>query len=117
MSLQWKVAMPLRSAWTLILPSGGPAQHAATRHGDDQHRAVGHPAEARRRIVHFEFHADVSFRRHRFDGVGEKVAEPEAAVPPPRTLAEIDPFAQHARVLAHGFLPYSSRPNSVSSRS
>jgi len=91
-------------------PVRGPAQHAATRHGDDQHRAVGHPAEARRRIVHFEFHADVSFRRHRFDGVGEKVAEPEAAVPPARTLAEIDPFAQHARVLAHGFLPLFVAP-------
>src|SRR5271165_1159763 len=113
MSLQWKVAMPLRSAWTLILPSG---ERRSTRRRVMDTISI-EPSGIQPRPDGASSISNSTRTSPSGDTDLTALAKKSLNQPPARTLAEIEPSAQHARVLGHRFLPYSSRPNSVSSRS
>src|SRR6185295_12083745 len=78
-----------------------PAKHLTLDHGDDQHGPVRHPAESRRLIIKLNLRAHISTQRDRFHRVGKKVAEPQAAVAPAWSLAEVNALAQNARCPSH----------------
>ena len=78
-------------------------QHLAVEHRDDEHAAVGQPAEPRRLLRHLDDRLRVAVGGHRDDALVVLVGEPEPVVVPARTLGEREVVEEHGRgACAHG---------------
>jgi hypothetical protein len=96
------VAGPGRQRGEIGVQSWRPVLHpqqAAVEHGDDEQRAVRHPAEARGPLGDLQHGLGAAARIDRDDPLGVEVREPEAPVVPAGSLGERQPVEQG---LEHG---------------